>query len=84
MSEWRPIYSAPTDGTEVLLWYPPDRRPGSSGPGLESGGAIQGWWFSSPKQIDDGWETVIGFIGDPTHWADLPEDPINSAQTATD
>ena len=68
---WRPIVEAKRDGTEYLLWYPGDRAIGSSGPGLEEGGAIQGWWFSSPKKLDDGWETVIGFIGEPTLFAEI-------------
>lgn len=33
---------------------------------------IEGWWFSSSKEIDDGWETPLGSIGEPTHWAELP------------
>lgn len=73
--DWKPIETAPKD-CDVLLWYEDDRPVGRDGPGLERGGAIQGWWFSSPKEIDDGWETVIGFIGEPTHWTELntPED----------
>ena len=31
--------------------------------------------FSSPKEIDDGWETIIGFIGEPTHWLPVPPAP---------
>lgn len=73
MTTWNAIDSAPKDGTEILLWYPARRAPGRSSPGLDDGGAIQGWWFSSPKEIDDGWETVIGFVGEPTHWAELTE-----------
>jgi hypothetical protein len=73
---WQPIETAPIE-TELLLWYPPEREPGRSGPGLDHGGAIQGWWFSSAKEIDDGWETVIGFIGEPTHWMPLPAPPMD-------
>jgi hypothetical protein len=64
---WRPIATAPKDGIAILLWYP-DRE--SFNPG-----AIEGWYFSSPKEIDDGWETIIGTIGEPTHWMPLPEPP---------
>lgn len=65
-AKWRPIETAPKDGTPVLLFFP-------AGP--HHGGAIEGWWFSSPKEIDDGWETIIGTIGEPTHWRPLPDPP---------
>ena len=63
MTEWQPIETAPDDGYPVLLWY------------ANYDGMIQGWWFSSPKGIDDGWETIIGTIGNPTHWMPLPDPP---------
>jgi hypothetical protein len=75
MTQWQTIDSAPKDGTELLLHFSPDRTPGRDGPGIDEGGVIQGWWFSSPKEIDDGWETIIGFVGDPTHWMPLPPAP---------
>lgn len=60
---WRPIETAPKNGDMVLLYYV-DGAVGCI--------AISGWWFSSPKQIDDGWETAIGFIGDPVSWMPWP------------
>lgn len=66
---WQPIADAKRDGTEYLLWYPADILRG------RNEGAITGWWFSSPKEIDDGWETIIGSIGEPTHFAEI-EAPI--------
>ena len=62
MSEWQPIETAPKDETSLLLFLP-------------GKGIIEGWYFSSPKEIDDGWETIIGSIGEPTHWMPLPEPP---------
>lgn len=57
---WQPIETAPKDGTAILLLIP-------------DVGWIEGWYFSNTK--DDGWETCIGFIGEPTHWFSLPEPP---------
>jgi hypothetical protein len=59
-----PIASAPRENeTSVLLYYPNHH------------GWIEGWWFSSPKEIDDGWDTIIGSIGEPTHWLPVPPHP---------
>ena len=69
MSVGNPIASAPQDGTPILLYF-----------GGEYEGWIEGWWFSSPKQIDDGWETIIGSIGEPTHWLEHPGRPSALAQ----
>ena len=68
---WQPIETAPRDETPVLLFYAPSETYGRPA----SGGIIEGWYFSSPKQIDDGWETIVGSIGEPTHWMPLPEPP---------
>lgn len=66
MSEWRPIETAKRDGTHVLLY-----TTSFNGEWL----TIEGWYFSSPKEIDDGWETEFGFHGEPTHWMPLPSPP---------
>jgi hypothetical protein len=64
MIDWRPIAEARKDGTSYLLWY--------DGPAdVAVSGAIQGWWFSSPKGTDDGWETTIGFVGEPSMFAEV-------------
>lgn len=64
--EWRTIDSAPKDGTEVLLY-----TTAFSGEWI----IVQGAYFSSPKEIDNGWETQFGFHGEPTHWKPLPSPP---------
>ncbi len=63
MREREGMEGAPLDGTSILLGF----AESSLGPCW-----IEGWWFSSPKEIDDGWETVAGFIGDPSWWVILP------------
>ena len=68
--KWQPIATAPRDETSVLLFYPANPVGDFS-----MGGVIEGWYFSSPKEIDDGWETIVGSIGEPTHWMPLPELP---------
>lgn len=64
----QPIWSAPKNGDVILLAFPPDPER----PIMRNGGWIEGWYHSSPKGLDDGWETVVGFIGEPTHWSNLP------------
>ena len=70
---WRPISEARRNGTEYLLWFPEDVLKG------RNAGAITGWYFSSPKKIDDGWETIIGSIGEPTMFAEIETPPITLA-----
>lgn len=67
---WMLVERAPRDGRHVLLLFAPDEKRFI----LEEGGAIEGWYFSSPKEIDDGWETYLGSIGDPVAWAQLPSE----------
>jgi len=63
---WRPISTAPRDGTEVLLWQPSKHR----------GYAIVGVYAVSlygPKSewVDCGEARPL----DPTHWLPLPQAP---------
>ncbi len=67
-----PIDTALKDGTAYLLFFPFVLENGQM---VFEGGWIEGYYFSSPKEIDNGWETIIGSIGEPTHWLPLPEDP---------
>lgn len=61
---WRPIESAPRDGTRMIL--------------LVSGGPYIGqWdedWNGDGEWIDDGFESAE-FIVPPTHWQPLPPAP---------
>ena len=69
MHEPQDISTAPKDGTEVLLYFD------AQGHKNDVTGWIEGWWFSSPKESDDGWETIIGFIGKPKLWLPRPDKP---------
>lgn len=58
----RPIEEASKD-LHLLLFFPDT-------------GWIEGWWFEGRELLEEsGWETVIGFIGEPTHWLPAPADP---------
>lgn len=69
MINWIEIKDLPEnmkDGTCLLLWFNTPNTPSHIGDVV-----IEGWWFSSPKEIDDGWETPMGFIGEPSFFAYL-------------
>lgn len=63
MSGWKPIESAPKDGTQILLYAPAWRAPNT------------GWTFGS----DDWQACPYHHAGDPrwkpTHWMPLPDPP---------
>lgn len=66
---WRDIDTAARDGTRYLLFYPKDPVD------YDQNIVVEGWYFTSPKRIDDGWETCCGFIGEPTHFMSCPAPP---------
>lgn len=59
--DWRPIETAPKDGTAVLLNLP------------EMGDVVSGA-FCDGRWEDNGM-AQCRFMGDPTHWMPLPEPP---------
>jgi hypothetical protein len=72
MSDWKPIETAPRDGSHILLYTTNDD-------GLPV--AIEGTWLSSH---DCDWNDASGFVEVfensevyPTHWAPLLEPPEN-------
>lgn len=74
MSEWQPIATAPTDGTEILLWLRGEMyRPVEIGYWLQrkTKKAKSGWRSVEHPYFLDGPE---GF-GEPTHWMPLPSPP---------
>lgn len=68
---WETIENAKRDGTVYLLWFPRSTLPREISDSVDVGLSIDGWYFSSPKEIDDGWQTAFGSIGEPTHFAKL-------------
>lgn len=72
MDEWREIETAPRDGTDILLFYPPARV------------ILSRWlhteiYHNGVKTSEDrSWTTpfmVLSGRGSPTHWMPLPEPP---------
>ncbi len=71
MSQWKPIESAPKDGTRVLLW------PGTTGPN-HSGDKIvflAYWWQPHNPKSPGFWVGNVGKRERPTHWMPLPDPP---------
>ena len=91
MSEWRPIETAPKDGTFVLLYVPGERITvkHSDGHTSEAGvsemyaagrffdglDAWEGWGEPRPDCWVDFATDVLFAPDTPTHWAPLPEPP---------
>lgn len=72
MSEWRPIETAPKDGTEVILRFVV--RDGDTRP-VE---ALNGWYDGSWRRICYSTYSYRYFsLGDVTHWMPLPKPPSN-------
>lgn len=73
---WKKIAEARKDGVLYLLWFPRSTLPPAIASTVDAGLAVYGWYFSSPKGTDNGWETPFGSIGEPTHFAGLsaPQD----------
>jgi hypothetical protein len=83
--DWRPIDTAPKDGTMVLLscsggpalacWSHEE-----CGPGVSGYAQCAGWFAASSGKIllDEGWDTGAGYrleVPNPTHWMPIPEPP---------
>jgi Protein of unknown function (DUF551) len=70
-AQWRPIETAPKDGTDVLLYLPNAHPPVRVGRYVAKGVIRSDYWFyysgviESPRE----WEMV------PSHWMPLPEPP---------
>ena len=78
-SEWRPIETAPRDGTYVLLW-----TPGFNVPRIGSFRVDDGFSGNeSPLWLDDSYDDFsCGYASTPlsaTHWMPLPPPPGDPA-----
>ena len=66
MSEWKPIETAPKDGTPILAFKPNERRSGSWTAAV--------YWDDTNHR--SGWVFVGGREAEcPSHWMPLPEPP---------
>lgn len=78
MSKWKPIETAPKDGTRILLWFPNDAV------------AVSGLWYKYPEEregphvfsesffdwsVDNDLIIMDDLNKYPTHWMPLPEPP---------
>lgn len=65
MNDWKPISTAPKDGTEVLLLVPIRHKKGLY--------HIGSYFFG-----DDGrwWNNIDNFVSSPTHWMSRPNLPV--------
>lgn len=61
MDSWRPIDTAPKDGTEVI--------------GLYGRKKIALCWYFRPSSNTEGWLDQNGNARRPTHWMPLPPPP---------
>lgn len=63
--EWKPIESAPRDGTQILAWW-------------KKSNEAQVVYFSAEKsRMGDRWCNECGYISDPTHWMPVPAAPLD-------
>lgn len=68
-SEWRPIETAPVDGTAVWLFLPTYALGGRHGAWV----MVQGFNLAEDRR---GWRAFYGGGGvEPTHWMPLPAPP---------
>lgn len=72
MSEWKPIETAPKDGTTVILFWP-----FSSGGGYVTSGYTAGLESISPGE----WQSEVSVLTlrPPTHWMPLLQPPAGGA-----
>lgn len=70
MAEWRPVSTAPKDGSNVLLCV--------------AGHVTVGGWLTradqgvdddDPRIVPEGWWTLDCYDKEPTHWMPLPAPP---------
>lgn len=66
-TQWRPIDTAPRDGTRVLLWVPPyGPSTGHYEPARVNWGPNASLWIAA---------SVLNKEAHPTHWMPLPSPP---------
>ena len=77
--KWRPIETAPKDGTAILAY---SSKAVAEGKLVSSNGiAITNWRSDYAKYGFVGWNSFNEQFWPPTHWAPLPTPPKNATQT---
>ena len=71
---WRPIETAPKDGTEILLYCPEWDTPYLGAWGHAEDSILDGWM--SPDVLPLKWTELVE---SPTHWMPLPAPPESEA-----
>jgi hypothetical protein len=80
MSEWRPIETAPMDGTEVLLYFPAGKFVPEANDFDGEIVSTMAVMSANARGYFSGYYEGVGPNGEPTHWMPLP-DPPSSAPT---
>ena len=74
--DWRPIETAPRDGTPILAY---SAKAITEGKLSRTGGMDITWWRTEKdKRGYVGWGEFNDQFWPPTHWAPLPAPPTNS------
>lgn len=68
---WRPIATAPMDGTDILCWCVEPEFEGEENPHTE----IRVCFFGQMQEDYSCWMSHYGYEQRPTHWMPLPKAP---------
>ena len=68
---WRPIETAPMDGTDILCWCVEPEFEGEENPRTEQ----RVCFFSQMQEDYSCWMSHYGYEQRPTHWMPLPQPP---------
>jgi hypothetical protein len=74
--EWRPIETAPKDGTRILIW--PGCWPTHWEDEIRFQDELHSGWLI--VDCEDPWYTVFSLPEHVTHWVPMPEGPANNAE----
>ena len=70
-TQWRPIETAPMDGTDILCWCVEPEFEGEENPHTEQ----RVCFFGQMQEDYSCWMSHYGYEQRPTHWMPLPKPP---------